>query len=211
MINKKVITNSMCFASLTPVKTFANYIIIEESKFLFKMSIIRRYLDDLKGMGFNFKYRYQIKQKRILVNVSQVKDRKLRISLFMMIRFLWEGLYKDNYDGQYDDFTQTIHHYFTIKKLLPKEVNNLVILCLAANCFVKGNSGKYNSNHYLCYSKSCNIIKSLDVILNKRLTSVNAVFTSDFNIIKDNKLKKAENWKKKDYINLFKEVNYDKT
>jgi len=205
--NRQITKDSVCFADIKREQDNKTYVIIEESKFKFPMPIILGYLDDIQGMDFNFTYKYQERKGRILIDVSKVKGIGKRMILFTIIRFLWEGEYGNEYDRMADNFTQVIHHYVKFKTLLPKEKNNLTLLCLATNAFIKGNKG-FNAHHFLTKEgHACKLRKKLDNMTDE--SSVHSEFSDNsYSLPYVSELKQAKSWKKKNYLNLMKELKY---
>lgn len=204
LYNGTFIKNAMCYKDIIDKIRGGIVIIIEKEKFYKPIELITEYLNDLKEIGYNIDFTYNEPKKRFEINIDKVKGLFKRVSLVMAIRFIWEGYYRPGSYGV-DEFIFVFDKYFELKKLLVNETNKLKILCLACNCFLK--TGKhYNTNHFFSYEKGCKVISNLDKYENE--TSINNVFSIPYKISKDMSLLRRE-WKKSDFIKLFKEIKYE--
>jgi len=207
-IGKRYVKDYICFKPLIFSTNKKKYIIIEKDKWFFDIKQIREYLHDLQKMGFNFKFR--VYSDKIIVNVSNIKILFKKLFLFTSIRFLWEGKYNRRYD--YDNFIEIINHYFKIKKLF-NNITELECLLLAYNCYRKGKPS-YNSNHAFTTSYfTLTNITIAKVIKNFNNISPNAGLNTSLGIKKlfkyDVKLKYSNKWTKENYLELFKEIDYE--
>lgn len=211
--DRKLVTDSICYASISRLDK-ETYAIIEKKKFYFKRKQIEEFLTDLQSMELDFTFRYQTIKSRIILDVSKVIGKTRRLFLFTAIRCFWEGTYPnkgydpdDNESFWCDNFVEVIGHYFNIKKYLPKEKSKLLLLCLATNCYVKGNSGRYSGNHFFVSTNACKLRKTLRNI--DESYSLNSYFTGSHFMTEDLSLKAAHNWNEEDYINVFTKLKYD--
>lgn len=209
--NNVTVKDSPCFSGIVSGTSYTGevqecHIIIEKSKWIFSIKEIRRYLNDLKKMGWKFTYRLDKHNSRFIIDVNKLLGTSMRVSFFTAVRFLWEGTYGTQYEIMKDHFTETVRHYNKLKELLPKEKNELRRLCIAANAFIIGNR-VYASNHYFAINTGCKLRPSLKGIEN---SGVNSFFTdTSINLSYNNNLAKANDWTIKDYKSLFKQINYE--
>lgn len=176
IIGKKLTTNSACFSNFTtntPHQEVRQFIVVEPGKSYFSKEITKKWLEELKKMGFNFTYRYR--GDKLMIDTSRlcIKGNKWhKVTFCMLVRFLWEGTYNRNsYSGEYDHFYKVIPHYFNLLKY-NKTFNEVSLICIACNLYLIPRPN-FNSNHFLCYTSGCVIKKELPFIHN----GVNGYFT----------------------------------
>lgn len=197
--------NTVCFSRLISNNSRSvQYIILEKEKTsYYSKESIESLFKDIISIGLNISY--ELIEGEYLIHCEKL-SKKDKIFLGMTIRIIYEGKYlTDTDDSKYHDyFYRIFEHYNKLKTILKKEKNKLVILCLANACFVKGNFNSYNTNHCLIHGRKANIRVSLDWEKGK---NVNNYFSNGKVIIEEDiKLKKPKDWKKSDYIKIFKEL-----
>ena len=208
---KQTIIDSACFSGIIYGRDINNvpqkcYIIIEKHKWVFPPNEIRRYLNDLKQMGWNFTYKIARDHSKFIIDVNNMVGVQHRTAFFMAVRYLWEGGYGSEYSKLRDKFVEAVRHYQKLKEILPKEKNKLTILCIAANCYIQGNYNKFNSNHFFSFA-GCKLLKDLKGI--NKTGSVNGHFAASFGLKYNDKLAYATDWTLKDYEKLFKKLKYN--
>jgi len=213
-------SDQICFAPLLSRYTKGKKeIIIEKEKRIFSMSRTREFLRDLKKMGFKFNYRLSSKDDNIYITTGDFNNDNGALIVFTTIlRCLWEGEY-DNGKKQEcnkDLFTETIKHYFNLKRIFKDKYNETQRFCIAINCYYKGNVpsfvGHYFSNmNYNDAKRSMRKVNILDTLSNyKTFNSVYDTFRLEGAVVPiypDKKYKYARNWNTKTYEKFIKELS----